>query len=1216
MAYLKRVTPGDNGVGSVTIRYKHAKLGAALVDAGMMVASREYARPEDWASDPFCLPRKLRYMATARFGFDFDDMAAHPHAQRECVEPGRDAMDTFLLNDNREIILRKFGASMWPNEPDEGERRSNAKAAFASFSMDGSWKAFLQRTFQPADTPPVSNPEEITATLPGGERFCLAEYLRAQREGTEWLSERMETRLGMQTFVTEWLRKHKPHRLHPERTLKSFILQDLESVSRDAKVEWCAQHGHAVLSAQHDGIVVSLRAGTTAEEARRAMQEASGTALGYAQPTTTKSMPLPLGVARTLTREETEASVTLIGRHMPADALPRPTPTPHALCQRLDTHAPYAHVEWDEAQKRVFTGIDGKDDWRGRAYQRASRTRALQQDPITRLFLRGRLAEGCQERKPRAIFQRTGIEATLDKSERETLVDNDASVWRSAHTMRIAMTLHAAHAFTHAAAIDGSKNGVDEDAASGGNEAEHNAEDRLAPTAYGVWEGMGPYGLHDKNKGNEELDHKTVGQGMWGGRLPDSCEAVDAELAACFYYLRRVHDSAKDDAERKRSRILILSDCKPAMQAMEAAWRGGEAHGMRKDRGAMLEAICTLRAALGRVITMWTPAHVGISPNSMADCAAKSHTSAPMSDLTNDVASHVHARPVIYERRVKRPGEITTQWELADRRPFAEGRKRARAYVRTRLSETVRAGSTSAEVEGRLWADVVRGCDRRARPEVRAKQQHTEITPEAVEEYNTRRGVVLGLRAGQVCDMQGGRMHQKRLRAEGGEGGPASSSESFGCLACKLDRDRRKRALPTARRGDSRQRAKDEWAEEEEAAKRCKPSIKHWATGACTATRTVWQGEQGEQYAKQLAHAHNVCKRVRDESTGEYGVKATRMVGSAALAARATYRGEAIDDSAWSNSFAVLAGCLTAWADDDHAHEGTQIHTREVTSAVMSGQALATEAAEAWRKEAAPAKEWMRHRTSQRGLLTLVFRCWRERVEYDTPGINTDSSKWHVRTERVQRVGPHTRQGDRRQRPSQQSDERKFVNTQLSNFAQVASRYTWNPWRESPARRQDGSGDEDDDSQDDAVDEIQLSRWRMKCDVMRVATYYRVTGARERAEARHRSNKTRARFRAWAASVIQARRDDEAAERAAEQARDGTSREARKRRMEPGVYREGRTNKQRATQAEVARRRLQSRRQRRGPTVTDTQVGKRMRDDMCEVATRAIRQRRERFGDG
>ena len=54
---------------------------------------------------------------------------------------------------------------------------------------------------------------------------------------------------------------------------------------------------------------------------------------------------------------------------------------------------------------------------------------------------------------------------------------------------------------------DGSKLNVREDMASGGNEAEHNAEDRLAPTAYGVWEGMKPYGYTDISKGNEELDH-------------------------------------------------------------------------------------------------------------------------------------------------------------------------------------------------------------------------------------------------------------------------------------------------------------------------------------------------------------------------------------------------------------------------------------------------------------------------------------------------------------------------------------------------------------------------------------------------------------------------------------------------------------------------------------------------------------------------------------
>ena len=702
---------------------------------------------------------------------------------------------------------------------------------------------------------------------------------------------------------------------------------------------------------------------------------------------------------------------------------------------------------------------------------------------------------------------------------------------------------------------------------------------------------------------------------MWGGRLPDSCEAVDAELAACFYYLRDVHDSMTTDGERKRCRILILSDCKPAMQAMEAAWRGGSTHGMRKDRGALLEAICTLRVALGRVVTMWTPSHVGISPNSMADCAAKSHTHAPMSDLTSDVALHVHARPVIYERRVKRPGERTTQWEMADRRPFAEGRKRARAYVRARLSETVRTGSTTAGVEGRLWADVVRGSDRRARPEVIAKQQHTEVTPEAVEEYNTRRGVVLGMRVGQVCGMQGGRVHQKRLRAEGGEGGPASSSEAFGCLACKLDRDRRKRALPTARQRDPKQQAKDEWAAEDAEAKQCRPSIRHWASGACAATRALWQGERSKEYAKQLEHAHSVCKRVRDESTSGSGAKATSMVANAAKVARATHRGETVDDNAWKNSFAVLAGCLPAWADDDHAQERTREHTREVTNAVMSGQNLAAEAAEAWRKEAAPAQTWIRHRTKERGLLTLVFRSWRERVEHDAPGINNDSSRWRIRTERTQRAGPRTRRARQQSPPSQPSDERKFADAQLSDFAQTARRYKWNPWRDGNARATEGSDDEDGGDQNEAVDEAQLARWKLKCDVMRVATYYRVTRARERAEARARRAKTRARFREWITSVIQSNRNDAATERAAQQAQDG-SRETRKRHMAPGGYREARANKQRTTQEEVTRRRLQSRRQRRGSTVADTQVGKRLRDDMCEVAMRSVRQRRERFGDG
>ena len=251
------------------------------------------------------------------------------------------------------------------------------------------------------------------------------------------------------------------------------MLQDAESVSRDAKVRWCLHNGHAVLSLQHDGIVASLRDGTTHEAARQAMQTASEQAVGYAQPVKVKAMPLPTGCTRTVPREEAETKVPIIGRRPTANT-ERPIPAQHNLCGHLDTRVPYANVEWDATQKRIFTGIDGRDMWKGRAYQHASRLRALQEDPVTRLFLRGRMAE----EEARIIHQASKVSAVLDHAEREALKEN-RSVWHSARTLRVAMTLHAAHAFTHAAAVDSSKATVHENAATGDDEAEHNAEDRL-----------------------------------------------------------------------------------------------------------------------------------------------------------------------------------------------------------------------------------------------------------------------------------------------------------------------------------------------------------------------------------------------------------------------------------------------------------------------------------------------------------------------------------------------------------------------------------------------------------------------------------------------------------------------------------------------------------------------------------------------------------------
>ena len=63
---------------------------------------------------------------------------------------------------------------------------------------------------------------------------------------------------------------------------------------------------------------------------------------------------------------------------------------------------------------------------------------------------------------------------------------------------------------------------------------------------------------------------------------------------------------------------------------LKRAWRGGGPAPLRgRDRGALLEAICRLRARLGLVVFMYTPSHVGIVPNAYADAAAKSHLSEP-----------------------------------------------------------------------------------------------------------------------------------------------------------------------------------------------------------------------------------------------------------------------------------------------------------------------------------------------------------------------------------------------------------------------------------------------------------------------------------------------------------------------------------------------------------------------------------------------------------
>ena len=167
--------------------------------------------------------------------------------------------------------------------------------------------------------------------------------------------------------------------------------------------------------------------------------------------------------------------------------------------------------------------------------------------------------------------------------------------------------------------------------------------------AYGVYEGMLPEAEVAPPPGGwgalspEQRALRCMGAGMWGGALPQDWDNNDAEAYAILRYLQSVVERADDPA---RERVLVMSDSRAVLDVIETVWRSGNAaRAKSRDRGAMVEAVCALRAALGRVVFVWTPGHEGVVHNEVADCVAKAHLGTPIeADATRRVAGGVRTR--------------------------------------------------------------------------------------------------------------------------------------------------------------------------------------------------------------------------------------------------------------------------------------------------------------------------------------------------------------------------------------------------------------------------------------------------------------------------------------------------------------------------------------------------------------------------------------------
>ena len=270
---------------AVRISYRHCQLGAALIAAGFICASREYACRGD--VDPFRLPRALRDVAFAGRGHDLDDSASYPRACLDVFQSGREQSRLFLAH--REQILAEVGLFFLGPHTLTSMRRKAAKDLFNALDNDGSLEAWERRQGCPAmmQMPPFPVGTD-------GEVFSLRAYQDSRRALTGEFIRRMPT---LVSFVRAWLVLNKPANQHKfALTAKSFFLQEAEGLSRAAKLTWARLRGAGeVTSLQHDGVVMVLSQGMSPTDACAALTDVCSAALGYVQPVEEKPFHADLG---------------------------------------------------------------------------------------------------------------------------------------------------------------------------------------------------------------------------------------------------------------------------------------------------------------------------------------------------------------------------------------------------------------------------------------------------------------------------------------------------------------------------------------------------------------------------------------------------------------------------------------------------------------------------------------------------------------------------------------------------------------------------------------------------------------------------------------------------------------------------------------------------------------------------------------------------------
>lgn len=229
LSYLVNYVDPDiddpENVGWVKVDYHLCAGGHALRKLGIITGAREYAG----SCDPFSLPGILNDLLTGKFYRNWDDSKAYQRYLLAItrIPAAQAVLSEFLVQPNALIsdLAERYGVAY-----------SDIKTLLHRLSMDGSLQAWRKEKGIPAHIK---------------DDLFIVRYAKAMQEVTTELVQRIpyaKRRAVIKYFID------KEDKRHPERSVKSFLLQNIEFKARKAKLAALAKYGIRHGSLEHDGI--------------------------------------------------------------------------------------------------------------------------------------------------------------------------------------------------------------------------------------------------------------------------------------------------------------------------------------------------------------------------------------------------------------------------------------------------------------------------------------------------------------------------------------------------------------------------------------------------------------------------------------------------------------------------------------------------------------------------------------------------------------------------------------------------------------------------------------------------------------------------------------------------------------------------------------------------------------------------------------------------